>query len=159
MSNDSRSQSESDTAGERIRECAARWAIARREHETWTESNQLELDNWLAQSPVHMVSYLRIQSAWDRADRLAAMRTPSRKTVIDGVKPLLLRFSTAVLALAIVGFVAFSIVLPKSGEKAFSTPIGGSATVTLADGSQIELNTSTAITCFGRFCRQDGLAR
>jgi transmembrane sensor len=145
MSNDLRTQLEVETAGERIRERAARWAIARREHETWTESNQVELNSWLAQSPVHMVSYLRIQSAWDRADRLAAMRTPSNRTRIDQARPLILRFSMVVLALAIVGLVAFAIVLPKSGEKAFSTPIGGHATVTLADGSQIELNTSTAI--------------
>jgi transmembrane sensor len=145
MSHDFRSQLESETVGERIRERAAQWAVARREHETWTESNQAELDSWLAQSPVHMVSYLRIQSAWDRADRLAAMRTPSNRTVIDKAKPLILRFSTAVIALAIVGFVALSTVSPKSGEKAFSTPVGGSAIVALADGSQVELNTNTAI--------------
>jgi transmembrane sensor len=145
MSNDLRSQLDSETAGQRIRERAARWAIARREHETWTENNQVELENWLAQSPVHMVSYLRIQSAWDRADRLVAMRTPSNRTVMDKAKPLILRFSAAVLVLAIVGFGALSIVPQKSSEKVFSTPVGGSAIVTLADGSQIELNTSTAI--------------
>jgi transmembrane sensor len=145
MSHDFRSQLESETAGERVRERAAQWAIARREQETWTESNQVELDDWLAQSPVHMVSYLRIQSAWDRADRLAAMHTPSNRTGIDRAKPLIWRISTMAIALAIVGFVITSVVLPKSGEKAFSTPVGGRATVMLADGSQIELNTSTSI--------------
>ena len=145
MSNNSRMQTESETTGELIRERAAQWVIARREHETWTESNQVELDGWLAQSPAHMVSYLRVQSAWDRADRLAAMRTPSSRTVMDRAKPLILRFSAAVIAFAIVGFAVHSFVPLKPGEKAFSTPIGGGATVTLADGSQIELNTNTAI--------------
>lgn len=145
MSNDLRSQLESETLGERIRDRAAQWVIARREHETWNESNQVELDVWLAQSPAHLVSFLRVQSAWDRADRLIAMRAPSDGTAIERVKPLVIRFSAAIVVLAIVGFAARSYLQPNPGEKAFSTPVGGRATVTLADGSQVELNTNTAI--------------
>jgi transmembrane sensor len=145
MSDEFCTHTESEIVGELIRERAAQWVIARREHETWNESNQAQLDVWLAQSPAHMVSFLRVQSAWDRADRLVAMRAPSSGTMIDQVKPLILRISAAIMAFAIVGFVGGSLLLSKPREKIFSTPVGGSATVTLADGSQIELNTNTAI--------------
>lgn len=144
MSEDTQSQS-ADTAGAVIRARAAEWVIARREHGGWTGESQKALDAWLAQSPAHQIAYLRINSAWDRADRLVALTPVGRRSIWEHARPLMMRGAAGCAALAIVGVVWVSL-LPKMPEaKVYSTTAGNRATISLNDGSQIELNTDTTL--------------
>lgn len=65
---------------QRIDEAAGGW-FARRESGEWTPADQERLDQWLEESPLHRVAWLRIEHAWERAERLKALRT------VDGTVP------------------------------------------------------------------------
>ena len=47
---------------------AAEW-LSRRDGVEWSPSDQVELDAWLDESTAHAVAYIRLQAAWNRADR------------------------------------------------------------------------------------------
>src|SRR5882672_2275223 len=55
-----------------IEQRAAGW-LARRDGGTWTQSDQVELDRWLEESTAHTVAFLRLETAWNRADRYKAL--------------------------------------------------------------------------------------
>jgi len=125
---------------------AAKW-IERSDREDWSETDQAELDAWLAQSPAHTVAYLRLYDAWNRADRLAALRPPKPEQAASarsGGWMVFLRIAAAFGVVAVAGLLTANYLLtPK--EQSFSTPIGGRETVRLSDGTVIELNTNTAL--------------
>ena len=56
---------------------AAAWIAERdrlHDHGGWTAEREAALQAWLAASTAHRVAYLRLQQAWQRADRLGACR-------------------------------------------------------------------------------------
>ncbi len=127
-------------------QAAAEW-IQRRHFWEWNESDQVELDAWLAQSPMNLVTYLRLEAAWSRTERLAALNRPlsdaPRIAPHKRSKPFLFRIA-AILVLGGLGTGAVWYALqPK--ENIYVTPIGVHETISLADGSQIELNTDSAL--------------
>ncbi len=124
---------------------AADWLMERREGE-WSAEKQAGLDAWLAQSLEHRIAYWRLDAAWGRADLLGAMRRPSfeRPQPAPKRKVWLLRVAAA----AVVAVVAGVTLVPefgKSSEKIYATALGERERLTLADGSQIELNTDTVL--------------
>ena len=129
---------------EDIRARAAAWLIERRDSDDWSEKNQADLDAWLGESPAHRVAYLRLDSTWSRADRLAALHpvsaTPRKKNIA-------VIFKRAVAGIAVVAVAAtgYAILFTTSKEQSYATQIGARKTVLLADGSRIELNTDTAL--------------
>ncbi|HEY5239058.1 MAG TPA: FecR domain-containing protein, partial [Rhizomicrobium sp.] len=130
-----------------IRARASDWVVERRVPENWSEDTQAEFDAWLSESPAHLVAYLRLDAAWNRTERLAALRTDAGE-IAEGEKksrPALRWRVMSVLALIAVAAAASAIFLLGSNEKTYSTQVGGHQMVTLADGSQIELNTNTTI--------------
>lgn len=134
----------SDATGIEI--CAADWVAARRNRKDWNEERQAELDTWLASSMAHRVAYLRIDATWRRTDRIAALRKPMREPVDRG--PLRRAFWTriaVVLGLTAVSGVFAGNYLMRPRPQLIETPKGGQERLTLADGSQIELNTDTAV--------------
>jgi transmembrane sensor len=125
---------------------AAEWVAERRYADNWTAENQSHLDAWLAASLEHEVAYWRLDAAWARTDRLAALRAP------DGAESALhkrsfafLRIFAAMFLVAVLGAGAVFWYPDLRGAKTYSTPVGGRETITLADGSSIELNTDTII--------------
>ena len=124
---------------------AADWVIARREGVDWTETRQSELDAWLAESSANTIAYLRIDSTWSRADRLGALRPPGRPHAHERLRPLLARVGAALAALLVVGVVASSFMHINESAKTYSTAVGGRTTITLSDGSRLELNTDTSV--------------
>jgi len=124
---------------------AADWAVLRRNRRDWTEDRQAELDAWLSQSLAHRVAYLRIDAMWERTQRLAALRTPMRpsKGVLVLRKSWWSRIAVIVGITAITGLFAIQY-LQRPRPQFVETPKGGRERLTLADGSQIELNTDTA---------------
>ena len=92
-------------AAKDIRLQAANWR-ERRDREDFGPEDQTELDTWLAQSPDNMVAYLRVGDAWDRADRLGALRRPARMVAAEG-RVLIARIAAALGLAALLGVVAY----------------------------------------------------
>jgi len=140
------SQNRSSIAAREIRNEAAAWVLRRRDSDRWSEQDQAALDAWQAQSPQHMVAYLRLDAVWCRADRLAALRGVASKPVQPRgfFSPLIFGIAASFSVAAIIT-VAAANYLMQPRDRVFSTPIGGHETINFADGSRIELNTDTAI--------------
>jgi transmembrane sensor len=132
-----------------IEEAAAEWLIKRRDCEEWSEADQTALDAWLAQSWAHATAFWRLEAAWGRADRLDALRTPETQRGFAQMRrrvlPILIRAAAGVAALAVVGVPAGMVLLQPELKATYAAPLGGRQTITLRDGSQIELNTNTVV--------------
>ena len=127
-----------------IEDIAADWSAARRMSAEWPAERQAELDTWLAQSMAHRVAFIRIEATWHRTERLAALRQPMRQPTAPNRKALWTRF-TAALGLAVLTGVATTSYLNRENGQLIETPKGGQERLLLADGSQVELNTNSAI--------------
>lgn len=130
-----------------VKDQAADW-LQRREFWNWNEQDQTQLDAWLAQSPAHEIAFVRMEAAWQRTERLGALRKPMRPTQpLSGARrrPMLMRTVAAGLAVVTIGAAGF-FYASRPSEKTFATPIGGRETLKLADGSVIQLNTDTLVT-------------
>jgi transmembrane sensor len=126
---------------------AATWC-ERRSEPGWSESDQIELDTWLALSSENAVAFLRMSQVWDRADRLTALRQPLKPSidVLTGQgRRLAPRWIAAAMVAVGMAGAAASFYVARPADETFSTPIGGREVLTLADGSQVELNTDTAL--------------
>ena len=140
----------------RIEARAAEW-IAERDGEAWSHQRERELDAWLEESVAHRVAYLRLDSAWQRADRLRALRSAeSAARPIDmapsvRIPPRARRLQAWGFA-AVVGIAVFGSAILLNGDlrpsgrpQVFSTPIGARESVSLEDGSKLTLNTLTQL--------------
>lgn len=132
--------------GEAIEDEAAEW-LWRHQSPDWLESDKAAFDAWLAQSRHHLAAYWRLKAAWSRTERLAALKPAAMRAEKSEpgkrVWPIL-RFTMAAgaaAALLLVGIYSWS-----TREEAYTSGLGQRATVLLADGSQVQLNTDTAIT-------------
>lgn len=124
---------------------AADWLALRNSGE-WTSELQAELECWLSESSSHLLAYWRVEAAWQRTDRLAALRAPMRLASAGHRSRWgnIIKSVAAVVAIStLVGFGMFYSAKPV--EKAFETKTGGRQIVTMADGSTIELNTNTRL--------------
>jgi transmembrane sensor len=144
---DAGAQSNSDDATTAaIEDQAAYWAAASHNLRDWTNERQSELDEWLAQSLAHRVAFLRINATWKRANRLAALRQPMRSPTNSNSIPITrwTRIAVGLAFVALIGVFAGNY-LQQPHNQLIETPKGGQERLTLADGSQVELNTDTAI--------------
>jgi transmembrane sensor len=132
-----------------IRSEASRWVIARQASAVWTEQDQAALDTWLAVSSANRLAYWRMEAAWKHTERLNALRTPP-STGPSGQKRVskILGAVASLIAVAILGIVSAFYLLPPA-SKTYETPVGGRLTITLNDGSKIELNTDTMLRLSG----------
>lgn len=134
-----------------IQDRAAEWLL-KSEEPDWTDQDQSLLDQWLAQSDAHKAAYWRLEHGWRGADRVRALgpRTGAEPRRLDWLRhwqPF------AAAASIIIVFAAFAAVglHPWAGSDVtappatFQTAIGGHKTVSLPDGSRVELNTATLI--------------
>jgi transmembrane sensor len=128
---------------------ASTW-FGRRQFWSWSEEDQAQLDTWLAESLAHQVAYWRLAAAWDRTERLNAimlpmpMKSEPRRTH-NGWAQIALRVAgVAVVVAAMIG--GFQKLQEANSKiEAYSTATGEMKTLTLADGSSIELNTDTSL--------------
>lgn len=123
---------------------AAAW-LERRE---FGPADQGELDAWLAQSWQHRAAYWRMRAVWDETNRFAALRRPMKESQRTGRY----RTSWPFIARAVAAFALIAVLggggiwlLGSPETRIFSTELGARKTLTLSDGSQIELNTDTTI--------------
>lgn len=142
----------------RIEARAAAW-IAHRDGDDWSQALQRELDAWLDESTAHRVAYLRLHAAWQRCDRLRALRASDSALRPVNVasfvpsaprpRPMGLpawsyRVAAGVAALSLAVVLVGDPTLP-GNEQVFATPLGARVTVSLQDGSKLTLNTSTEL--------------
>ncbi len=130
--------------------------LERRRFEEWSDADQAGLDAWLAESTLHRVAYLRLEGAAAYAEHLTAAhafkveqkpsepapRGKGKLPYLYFVYPLL---AVAAIALFAVFGIPFVTSLLQPPDRNFSTDVGGRTLVKFADGTEIELNTDTAM--------------
>jgi transmembrane sensor len=129
---------------DRIEGEAADWLV-RQEGEIWSSEDEAGLEAWLTADVLHEVTYYRLEHGWRSADRLVALRTPERTIVVRTGRfwrPVAIAASLLVVCLA--GVLGYGLV-DRGGPETYATLVGGHSAIPLADGSQVELNTDTAI--------------
>ena len=133
------------TAADDIETRAAEWIVARRVRDDWDDARAAELDTWLAQSPAHTVAYLRLDNAWGRTARLAALRPPAHgfRFSLPRLWPVLAKAAAALSAIAVIGYFVAAPQSPR--ERTYATALGGHDVLKLSDGSQVELDTDTVL--------------
>jgi transmembrane sensor len=158
---------------EDIEAAAAAW-FERREWSNWDAAAEEALQTWLSESTAHRIAFVRLQAAWERAERLKALgagvppgRVPARASFGFAPSKSALSPSTAspfVAAAATdkdwlagrrkwaVGLPGLAAVLTlvvclhwEARWHAYGTPVGTIAPVVLVDGSRITLDSNTRI--------------
>lgn len=128
------------SAHKHIEEVAAYW-VSRADAPDWSPEERVQFEAWLDEHVAHRVAWLRLKSVWQRADRLAAVRSTTQP-------PLAQRRRRAVCwaTAAAVALIAVLAGLPwqDTGTR-YSTDVGARQTVSLPDGSRLELNTRTEV--------------
>lgn len=121
---------------------AANRLVRRRDWRNWSEADQTELEIWLAESPAHEVAYIRLEALMDRTERLRALK-PVEQPRRAKLAPLF-RIAIGLAAITVVGFAAIQF-LSRPDYSSYQTAVGDRETLSLGEGSQIELNTDTML--------------
>lgn len=118
--------------------------LERREFENWNEADERELSAWLAQSKAHCATFWRLEAAWERTHRLAALKQERMRPAdaSRAARQWPLRIAAGAIVIAAIG-ASFYALQPQ--DTVYRTSLGGHETVALADGSEIELNTDTVL--------------
>jgi transmembrane sensor len=131
-----------------IEAAAADW-FQRRRFWNWSEEDQTKLDSWLEESLAHRVAFWRLETGFEGTERLTALRHPHFGTVAEMPKsrwrPILFRTAAALIVMGAVGAFAFRYEEPAPVEKAYTTVVGATKEIKLADGTTIELNTNSKL--------------
>ncbi|HEV2561181.1 MAG TPA: FecR domain-containing protein [Rhizomicrobium sp.] len=123
---------------------AADW-LQRRHFWNWRAEDQAALDIWLAASMAHSLAYWRLEAAWDRTERLEALRSPETAPAPRRWnRSATLKIAAAIACVAVIGAAAAQYLLAPR-DRTFTTPLGGREVVSFADGTKIELNTDTVL--------------
>ncbi len=137
---------------------AAAW-LARRDGDAWTEADAAALERWRCSSTAHHIAMLRLETVWNKADRLRAVApaghsgdaveeedggtvvhiTRARDKTLRWYLPL-----AAAAALAALAVPAWQM-LQQPGSQSYATAVGGFQRLPLADGSRVELNTDSRL--------------
>jgi transmembrane sensor len=136
---------QSTTNVKEIRAQASVW-LRRREFQDWDAATQKEFDAWRKASPANAVAYLRVEQIWRRADKLRVLKHPTRaeKSLSARLKSILPKVGAAIVIAGLIGF-AGQTYFANGDTKTYATPVGAHETISLADGSKIELNTDTVL--------------
>ncbi len=126
---------------------AASW-LRKRELGEWRDADEAAFNTWLEEDIANRVAYWRLKAAWGRADRLAALRRGKAVAAEpSGFPSRAVKIAAGVAILAISGVLASlwlrSAQAPK--DAVYATALGERKTIALTDGSEIDLNTDTAI--------------
>ncbi len=134
-----------------IRSQARDWVVEQRAGSDWSDGDAKNLEQWLQESPAHLIAYWRMDAAWQSAQRLAATCAPMQKPGGSGrgiLRVHLARIAGMVAVIAVLSAGIFNY-FREPVAKTYATPVGGQMLITLADGSQVQLNTDTVLRLSG----------
>jgi transmembrane sensor len=130
-------------SADEIEQVASEW-LAREDRGLTAEERTL-MEHWLEESCLHKVSYLRLKAAWQRADRLGALKRPPAARRQPVYSPRWIGLSVAAaLIVCVCGGAWLAWHRPAPGQD-FATGVGRIQAVRLADGTKVELNTNTRL--------------
>lgn len=135
------------SANAHIEARAAAW-LARKDRSDWTPEQESEFNAWLAESTAHRVAYLRLDSTWERADRLAVLRNGAEASAAparDSNRPFWIKVAASIAFLAFAGSAYVYLQTAAPAAHSYATEIGARESLALSDGSKVELNTGTTI--------------
>jgi transmembrane sensor len=121
----------------------------RRRFWEWSNADQAELDAWLTESVLHRVAYLRLESGDERMETLVAHSPPRLGVPRAGgthwrfVLPLLA--ASLIVLVAAAGVALFLHAPIEPPVRMFATNVGGRSVLKFGDGTEIYLNTNTAV--------------
>lgn len=134
---------------------AADWIAERdRQDGRLPPERQAELDAWLSAATAHRVAFLRLDQAWQRADRLRALQGAApvftqapapRPSGWAWVARSPVRHAAAGLSLATLALVLGLNLGKPAQTQNYATERGQRESVTLTDGSKLTLNTATQL--------------
>lgn len=133
-----------------IEKQAADWLV-RQSGGSWSAIDQAQLTQWLEASTAHRVAFLRLDAAWQQANRLKALgvahrpqRDPSRTAAprTDWNHYRTVSVAAGVMLVMILSVLGY---LRLPGGSSFRTAIGAVTAVPLSDGSKVTLNTDSQI--------------
>jgi transmembrane sensor len=131
----------SDDLVEKTEAAAAVWLA--RQDRGFCAADEAAFAAWLERSTFNRVAYLRLKSAWSRADRLAALKQPPmRQSRARRTSSWLGLAAAGLAALLAGGYWALDRPPPQTD---YATTLGHRETVRLADGTRMELNTDTKV--------------
>jgi transmembrane sensor len=127
---------------------AAAW-LARQDAGPLDPEQQQAFDTWINTSTLHRVAFLRLETAWRQADQLR-FQLPQPMVNREQAAPSVWRRWVPMAAAAAI---VLAVLVPPPGRwdwplargQAFSTGIGDRYSVSLQDGSKVELNTDTRL--------------
>jgi transmembrane sensor len=126
---------------------AALW-LEERDFGEWNDDAQAALNAWLEESWENRVAFWRLDAAWNRTERLIALRPHCDEAQTEAMRrpmlPMLMGLAAVFAIVAMLGFGAARLLAPPD-VKTYATAIGGRETIKFADGTKIELNTNTVI--------------
>jgi transmembrane sensor len=158
---------------EDIEAAAAAW-FERREWSDWDATSEKALEAWLSEATAHRIAFIRLQAAWERAERLRALgagvplgRVPERASFgfpqesipiapsegpaigsgpADDKRWWSGRLKWAIGAPSLAAALALIVWYQSAARwQVYGTPVGTIAPVVLADGSRITLDSNTRI--------------
>ena len=128
---------------------AALWA-AKLDGSAIDDADLATFDAWLAKDPTHqelITQYLRMSGVLD--ERLPSMVAAGKVAMPEPQKRafrwIKRSYGIAVLGAAALASLAFWLAIPASRIQAMATPAGQRASLTLSDGSLVELNAGTSV--------------
>jgi transmembrane sensor len=126
---------------------ASRW-LAARDARAATPEEAAEFNAWLDADIRHRVAYLRLETNWQRADRLRDVRPLDRAVDADLLRPRTTRrpWMMALAAGLVVAVLAGTWAWQQHlSWQHYETRIGGFSRIVLEDGSVIDLNTNSDV--------------
>lgn len=137
---------------------AARW-LTRRDSGEWSENDRRELQAWLDESTAHEVAFIRLEAAWNAADRMQAFGAgvshddiaepeawhlpPATPAARASRLPRRRFIGLAASLLAAVGLATWHF---STQGTTYRTMVGGLSSVPMQDGSIVTLNTDSQVT-------------
>ncbi|HEY2010475.1 MAG TPA: FecR domain-containing protein [Rhizomicrobium sp.] len=129
-------------SADEIEAIAAGWLTREDRGLTAEECDRMEL--WLEQSSRHKVAYLRLKAAWQRANRLAALKAPAPVQRRLGRSWFVPTAIAASLVIALGGTAWFWQTQTPHTQN-YQTAVGQRQALRLADGTQVELDANTRL--------------
>lgn len=128
----------------------ARYWLVRQQSGDMSPDERIAFEQWLAGDERRKDEFERVASLWDGMEDFRMRSFPAREAALRYRKPSIFRLPALQLAAALTIVLAVTLMLVVGGNiedaaETYRTAKGETTTVTLADGSRIELNTDTEL--------------